>query len=103
MKEIKTFKNTLLNRTEYVVSYEACGVTLQKDKIRNDIVKKYDVKPELVVINKVTTFFKSDINEVDFYIYEDMETLTKLVPKHIKKRNGIVEEKEVKTEEKAEK
>jgi ribosomal protein S24E len=107
LEETVKKNNKLLHRTEYVVRVKTKGETIKKKEFLEEIVKKFNVKPELIVINKVTTHFKSDINDVDFYVYENKEVLEKLTSKHImarkKKLDGNEEKESPKPTEEKEK
>ena len=112
MKELKKVVNKLLNREELLLEFLVNkSSTISKDKVIEEISKKYNVKKELILINKIESFFKSNKNIVDVFLYKNEKDLNDLTLKYLKKRNSKEEEKaeeksenfvEVKTEEKKE-
>ena len=112
MKELKKVVNKLLNREELLLEFLVNkSSTISKDKVIEEISKKYSVKKELILINKIESFFKSNKNIVDVFLYKNEKDLNDLTLKYLKKRNSKEEEKaeeksenfvEVKTEEKKE-
>ena len=94
MKELKKVVNKLLNREELLLEFLVNkSSTISKDKVIEEISKKYSVKKELILINKIESFFKSNKNIVDVFIYKNEKDLNDLTLKYLKKRNSKEEEK----------
>ena len=86
--------NKLLNREELLLEFLVNkSSTISKDKVIEEISKKYSVKKELILINKIESFFKSNKNIVDVFIYKNEKDLNDLTLKYLKKRNSKEEEK----------
>lgn len=93
MKEIKKFENKLLGRDELIFEFNIDKQsTISREEVKKQLIKNLKVDEKLLVINKISTKFKSDKSQVDVFIYKDSKILEDLTPKHIMKRNKGSEE-----------
>ncbi len=81
-------ENPLLNATmvEATLSYEKA--TPSRPEVVKELAKQLKVKPELVVVRKITTAFGETIASVSAYVYKDEETLRRVEQEWLLKRSA---------------
>ncbi|MGQ4891202.1 MAG: 30S ribosomal protein S24e [Candidatus Njordarchaeia archaeon] len=89
---VSKYENKLLKRVEYIfkVNHDASGTPSRKE-LKEEIVKQLGVPADQVVIRKIKTPFGVNESLVDVLYYYDKDTLMKVEPKHILRREGIIE------------
>lgn len=88
MKLVNEFDNKLLMRKEVEYLESSTPITISRQDAKARIAKALDVDENLVVITKISSQFGSQDVRVFAYVYENEETLKKLTPEHIAKRNA---------------
>ena len=101
MEIVKDFDNKLLNRKEVIAKFDGDGATPARSAVRKDIAKKLKVDEKLIIINKISSHFGGTDVSVKANVYGDAETLNKVTPEHLVKRNAIPEVEEAPVEEAA--
>ena len=80
-------ENPLLNRKEFVFEYMASSKTPTREEVKKLVVEHLKLDEKLTIIESITPSFCDRKVCVKAYVYEDLETLKKITPKHILKRN----------------
>lgn len=86
--EIKTFTEkemSLLSRKRIKFELDSSGPTPSKNSLKEQIAKKWGIKPELIAIRHVYTKYGSQKAKVIAHLYEDEKTLKFLEPPKGKK------------------
>ncbi|HID72298.1 TPA: hypothetical protein EYP38_00015, partial [Candidatus Micrarchaeota archaeon] len=92
--EIKsTSDNPLLNRKEIeaIVSFD--GATPSRKELKEAICGKAGANPDLTVLREVNNEYGIKRVTVTAHVYANKEALSKVEPEHMRKREGIGEEK----------
>jgi ribosomal protein S24E len=87
MKVIKEFDNKLLKRKEIEFDVDSQGTTLSRLDIKSKAVKALKADEKLLVVSSIASRFGSTLTQVIVYVYEDEQTLKRLTPEHVAKRN----------------
>lgn len=90
---IKKFENKYLHRTEYLfkMNHEAKSTPSRSD-IRELISNILKVPKDLIVVRKIKTPFGKNESFIEIFIYDNKEKMLEIEPRHILKRNGLIEE-----------
>ena len=101
MEVVKESDNKLLGRKEVLVQFETEGSTHAREKVKEEIAKKFKVKENLVVVNSIKSHYGSLNVLVSANVYDKKETLERLTSKHIADRNskGVSKEEKSQTQE----
>jgi len=92
VKIIERNENKLLNREEiYAVVEHPNGATPKREEIRKKLAAMLGVAENLIVIQKILSVYGLPISRVFAHVYKDEDTLKKLEPKHLLKRNKLLE------------
>jgi ribosomal protein S24E len=89
MKIVKEFDNKLLKRKEVEFDVDSQGTTLSRPDIKEKAVKALKADEKLVVVSSIASRFGSTLTQVIVYVYEDEQTLKRLTPEHVAKRNEV--------------
>lgn len=89
MKIVKEFDNKLLKRKEIEFDVDSKGTTLSRSDIKTQAVKALKADENLVVVSSIASRFGSTLTQVIVYVYEDEQTLKRLTPEHVAKRNEV--------------
>ncbi|HDI02090.1 MAG TPA: 30S ribosomal protein S24e [Ignisphaera sp.] len=82
--------NKLLGRIEVILLMDHIVTgTPSRAEVRDFIAKLYNVDPSLVVVKEILSQFGRGSSRAHVHIYESMERLKLLEPKHILRRHGI--------------
>ncbi len=92
MKVIKELDNKLLKRKEVSYELDSEGTTISRADIKAKAVKALKADEKLVVVNSINTHFGTTKTTALVFVYEDEETLNRLTPAHIQKRNEVKSE-----------
>ncbi len=84
--------NPPLSRREFVIEVTFKGATPKRDEIKNALVAKLGAQPELLVIKKADQLTGRKKVRVFAYQYSDKETLMRVEPPYILKREGFVQD-----------
>ncbi|BFI73441.1 30S ribosomal protein S24e [Nanoarchaeota archaeon] len=85
-------KNELLNREEIIVDIEHKGEsTPKREELRKKISAMIGKDEKLIVIEKIISEFGKQRSKAFIHVYENEEDMKKLEPKHILKRNKIIQ------------
>ncbi len=89
---LSEIENNVIGRTEYcfLISFE--GATPSKQKIREELKVKVGTSPDLFVIRKIEPLAGRKAIKVYVHSYSDSETLRRVEPLYILKRNGLIKE-----------
>jgi small subunit ribosomal protein S24e len=99
-----TNENKLLERKEIDAYVNFDGATPPRSEIKSAICGKVGANPDLVVLRSVESEFGRKRVKVCAHVYEDAAVLERNEPEHIRKRDGMSQEKkeEPKAQEAAE-
>jgi len=87
MKILKEKEMPLLERKRITIEFEFSGKpTPSKSFIKEELAKKYSIKPELVAIRHIYTNFGNSKARVIAHLYNDEKTLKFLEPEKGKKK-----------------
>jgi ribosomal protein S24E len=89
MEVISDFENKLLGRREVKLTIENAEATITRVNAKSQVVKKFDAKEDLVIIENIGSRYGNSNVTVTASIYDNKETLDKVTAKHIAKRNVI--------------
>ena len=86
--------NNVVNRIEYcfLISFES--KTPSRGEIREKIKEKVGANPSLLVVYKVEPLSGRRSVKVNANVYKDEETLRRVEPLYILKRNGLLKEEQ---------
>jgi small subunit ribosomal protein S24e len=85
-------KNTLLNREEIIVNIEHKGeATPKREELKKKIAAMIGKDEKLVIVEKILTEFGKNRSKAFIHVYENENDMRKLEPKHILKRNKIIQ------------
>lgn len=87
MEVINKFENKLLNRTEVLGRIAGEGKTPTRYEVISQVAKQMKVEEDLVIVHNISSQYGSSTANIEVTVYNDKETLEKLTPKHILKRN----------------
>ena len=90
--------NSPLGRKEYTIELTFKGATPKRDEIKTAIVSKLGKDPSLIIIKKADQLTGRNKVRVSVYFYHEKNTLMRIEPQYILKREGLIEEKEEKKE-----
>jgi small subunit ribosomal protein S24e len=92
IKIIERKENKLLNREEvYAVAEHPGEATPKREEIRKKIAAMVGSDENLTVVTKILSSYRLPISKIWVNVYRDQETMKRLEPKHILKRNGLAE------------
>jgi len=92
--EIKsTSDNPLLGRKEIKAVVSFNGATPNRKEIKETICGKVGANPDLTVVREVKGEFGMKRVSVTAHVYENADKLKSVEPEHIKKREGVGQEK----------
>ncbi len=88
---VRKFENKYLNRVEYLfkITHEAKSTPSRKD-IRKLISDTLKAPSDLIVIRSIRTTFGKNESLVEVFIYNDNIKMLEIEPKHILKRNELI-------------
>ena len=88
---VRKFENKYLNRVEYLfkITHEAKSTPSRKD-IRKLISDTLKAPSDLIVISSIRTPFGKNESLVEVFIYNDKNKMLGIEPKHILKRNELI-------------
>ncbi|MGB9719325.1 MAG: 30S ribosomal protein S24e [Candidatus Anstonellales archaeon] len=86
-------ENKLLKRKEIIAYVEHGGATPKIGDVRQALVEKLGVKPELLVVLKVAQEAGKKEAKVFARVYSDKDGMFKTEPNHILVRNKLAEKK----------
>ncbi len=82
--------NKLLQRAEVMVLFEhITSGTPSRNEVREFIAKLYGVDPQLVIVKQILGEYGRGASKAHIHIYESIDRLKLLEPKHILRRHGI--------------
>ncbi len=84
--------NPLIGRVEYIIEVSYDKATPKRADVRQAIVEKVGCSPDLLVIKKIQQHAGMKKSRVIAYVYGDDETLRRIEPLYILKRNGLIKE-----------
>lgn len=84
--------NPLFKRTEYIIEISFNSSTPKREEIRQAIIEKTGVSPELLIIKKIQQHTGMRRARVIAHSYKDKEFMLRVEPKYILKRNGLIKE-----------
>ncbi|BBL45272.1 30S ribosomal protein S24e [Nanobdella aerobiophila] len=85
-------KNELFNREELVVKIDHKNeATPKRDDIKSKVAAMVGKDDKLVVVRKIITEYGKQSSKAYINVYDDQNLLLKLEPKHILKRNKIIQ------------
>jgi len=82
----------LLNRKEYLFKLTWNGPMPSRKEVREKAIALLNSKPETTLIKAIRTSFGKSEGKVVIYVYNDEETMKKVEPKYVLKRNGLLNE-----------
>jgi small subunit ribosomal protein S24e len=92
LKIISRENNQLLNREEIIVLIDHKNEpTPKRDDIREKISAMIGKNKNLIVVEKILTEFGKQKSKAFVNVYQNEEDMKKLEPKHILKRNKIIQ------------
>lgn len=98
MNIISKTNNPLIGRMEYIIEVSYSKATPKKADIRQIIVEKIGCSPDLLVVKKIQQRSGIKKSRVIAYVYGDTETLKRIEPLYILKRNGLIKEEKTQSE-----
>lgn len=87
MKVKSDFENKLLGRREVKVTIDNSEATITRIDAKAQVVKQFKAEENLVIVESINTHYGNGNVLVEASIYDNKETLEKVVAKHIQKRN----------------
>ncbi|MGC9132951.1 MAG: 30S ribosomal protein S24e [Nanopusillaceae archaeon] len=85
-------KNALLNREEMLVNIEHKGeATPKREELRKKIAAMIGKDEKLIIVEKILTEFGKNRSRAFINVYENENDMKKIEPKHILKRNKIIQ------------
>lgn len=101
MKKINESEQVMFDRKVVNYELEKVSTTPSRSELQKEIAKKEKVKPEMVVVEKITNKYGGLGFEIEAKIYANKDSYKQLVPESMAKKSEIKEEpkEEVKTEE----
>jgi len=85
-------ENKLLDREElYVIIDHKGGATPKRDELRKKIAAMVGKEEDLVVIYKIFSVYGVQKSRAIVHVYNNKEAVLRTEPKHILKRNKIVQ------------
>ncbi|MGB9674872.1 MAG: 30S ribosomal protein S24e [Nanopusillaceae archaeon] len=85
-------KNQLLNREEIIVKIDHKGeATPKREELKKKIAAMIGKDEKLVVVEKILTYYGKQESKAFVHVYENENDMMKLEPKHILKRNKIIQ------------
>ncbi|RLF67693.1 MAG: 30S ribosomal protein S24e [Thermoplasmata archaeon] len=85
--------NPLLKRTEiYARIVHKKSATPSREDVRNLIASEFGVNKDLVIIHYIRTGFGWTVSKVYAKIYDSIEDLRRIEPKHMLRKHGLIEE-----------
>ncbi len=90
---IKSTKNPLLYREEFILLISFDGATPTRKEMRDGITAKLGCNPDLMVIEKTESTTGKRELKAYVRVYDNKEKLEEIEPEYVLKRNGLVEEK----------
>ena len=92
MEILKERKTPLLGRTRYTLKLEYEGSTPSRAKIQEQLAVKLKVDKEKVVIKHLYTRYGSKEAHIVAHVYDSVDHVKQLEPKHLLKKHGLVEQ-----------
>ena len=96
---LSKIENNVLNRVEYCFLVKFESSTPSRKDMRELIKNKIGTMPELFVIYKVEPLAGRKAVKVNVHTYKDKDTINRVEPYYILKRNGLIEEKKEENKE----
>jgi len=88
-------ENKVIGRKEIIVKLEGIGKETPKREVAREIVAEiFKWDKNLVVIRKIRSYYGLPRFFIEAHLYKDKNILEYFEPKHILKRNGLVEVKQ---------
>ncbi len=89
---VRKFENKYLHRVEYefLISHDAKS-TPSRNEIRDLISEILKVPKDLIVVRRIRTPYGLNRSIVEVFIYDSKEKMIEIEPRHILKRNGLIE------------
>ncbi|HDJ51516.1 MAG TPA: 30S ribosomal protein S24e [Thermoprotei archaeon] len=85
--------NPLLKRTEiYARIVHKKSATPSREDVRNLIASEFGVNKDLVIIHYIRTGFGWTVSKAYAKIYDSIEDLRRIEPKHMLRKHGLIEE-----------
>ena len=100
--ELKKQRNDLLKRTNVLAKINSVN-TPSRVEVLAKVAAMLGVDEKLIVLNNIEQNFGEHVSVAYLKVYDDIEVLKKLEPKHKLKRSGLEEKLEPKKEVKEEK
>ncbi len=94
IEQISKFSNNLMDRTEYIFEVFYDKATPTRNEIRQLIVEKTGVSPDLLVVQKISQHTGKKSAKVRAHVYSTKTQMEKIEPRYILKRNGLIKEEE---------
>lgn len=89
---LQKIDNPLLNRVEIVtIVKHPNSSTPKREEIKKKLAAILGSKEELMVVRKILSVYGKPISRVYINVYKDENTLRRVEPKHILKKNGLIE------------
>ena len=85
--------NNVIGRVEYTVLITFESATPNRSAIREAVKGKIGANPDLMVVKKVIPLAGRKAIKVCVNVYNDKETMERVEPIYVLKRNGLVEAK----------
>ena len=85
--------NNVIGREEYCFLLSFTGSTPNRQNIREEVKTKIGSDPSLFVIRRIEPLSGRKSIKVHVYVYKDKETMKRVEPLYVLKRNNLVEEK----------
>ncbi len=92
LKILNKVENKLFNRIEVHAIAEHVGeATPKREEVRSRVAALLGVSEDLVVVRKIISAYRFPKSRILVHVYNDKESLMRLEPRYILKRNKIVE------------
>ena len=92
LKIIDKKEDKLLNREEiYAIAEHPGEATPKREEVRKKLSAMLGVNENLLVVKKIISSYRMPRSRIWVVVYKDEETLRRLEPKYILKRNGLAE------------
>jgi len=92
VKIVERRENKLLDREElYVIIDHKGEATPKREDLRKKIAAMTGKSEDLVVVSKILSMYGMQKSRALIHVYNSKDTLLKVEPKHILKRNKIIQ------------
>lgn len=92
IKIVERRENKLLDREEIYLTIDHKGeATPKREDLRKKIAAMIGKSEDLIVVEKILSMYGVQKSKAWVHVYDSKETMMKVEPRHILKRNGIVQ------------